>query len=148
VATPIKLPNLNHALISGYLTKDPEIRSLDSGSTVMNFTVARGSSYKDRNTGEWKEGQTCFMPVVVWNKLAEIMKEKLFKGSPVVIEGKLATRKWKDKNTGKNRSRTEIIASSVQAVEKSGGYEDDPPDEAYKDDAPREDPDYEDDIPF
>lgn len=114
----------------------------------MNFTVARGNSYYDKNAGEWKDGQTCFMSVVVWNKRAERLQDKLFKGSPVVIEGKLATRKWRDKNTGVNRSRTEIIASSVQCVEKSGGYEDAPPDEAYEDDVPREDPEYDDEVPF
>lgn len=107
--------DLNKVMLIGRLGSDPEARSTPSGSTVVNFSLATGDSYKDKNTGQTVE-KTEWHRIVVWDKLGEICRQYLHKGSLVYIEGKLQTRSWDDKETGKKNYITEIVCSDMQIL--------------------------------
>ena len=101
-------------ILVGNLGKDPEVRHLENGATVANFSLATTETYKDRNTGERRD-QTEWHNVVLWRGLAEIAEKYLRKGSPVYIEGKIRTRSWEDQN-GNTRYTTEIVGDQMQML--------------------------------
>ncbi len=145
----IRLPSINKVLISGNLTDDPRTNILENGTHVANFRIASNQRYRGRD-GEWRD-KTCFVDVVTWRQLAERVASRLHKGSPVMIEGELQYTQWNAQD-GSKRSRVEILARSVQMLEKTGesgsrssyeGGSDDPPSPD-----PTDEPDYSDDIPF
>ncbi len=103
--------NLNKAFIFGNLTRDPELRSLPSGSPVASFGVATNRTWKDKN-GE-KKDDVQFHNIVVFGKQAEIAKQYLTKGSSVFIEGRIQNRTW-DAQDGTKRNKTEIVAERFQ----------------------------------
>ncbi len=107
--------DLNKVMLIGRLGADPEARSTSTGSTVVNFSVATSDSYKDKNTGQTVD-KTEWHRIVVWDKLGEICKQYLHKGSLVYIEGRLQTRSWDDKETGKKNYTTEIVATDMQIL--------------------------------
>ncbi|MDX2129888.1 MAG: single-stranded DNA-binding protein [Chloroherpetonaceae bacterium] len=111
--------DLNKVMLIGRLGADPETRVTPSGSTVVNFNIATGDSYKDKN-GQTVE-KTEWHRIVVWDKLAEICKQYLTKGKQVYIEGKLQTRSWDDKETGKKNYMTEIVCTDMQMLGGMGG---------------------------
>ena len=99
---------MNHVVLTGRLTRDPESRKLASGKTVTEFSVAtndyRGGSEKAE-----------YHPVVTWDRLAEICGQYLGKGQLVAIIGRIQTRQWED--TDKKRHwKTEIVANSVEML--------------------------------
>lgn len=94
----------------GRLGKDPEVRHLESGATVANFSIATSETYKDKNTGERKE-LTEWHNIVLWRGLADIAEKYLKKGDMVYIEGKLKTRSW-DKD-GITRYTTEVVGDNM-----------------------------------
>lgn len=104
--------NLNKVFILGNLTRDPEIRALPSGQSVVSLGVATNRFYTDSSTGEKKQDVE-FHNVVAFGKLADLASRYLTKGSLVLIEGRLKTRSWED-SAGNKRSRTEIIAENIQ----------------------------------
>lgn len=108
------MASVNKWIGIGNLTKDPEIRYLQSGEAVTNITVACNEQWKDRVTGEKKESVE-FVRVVFFRKLAEIVGQYLVKGSSVYIEGRIRTRKWQDKD-GNDRYTTEIEANEMQML--------------------------------
>ena len=114
------MSGVNKVILVGRLGKDPEVRNLDNGATVANFTVATSESYKDRTTGEKKE-ITEWHNVVLWRGLAEVAQRYLHKGDMVYIEGKLRTRSWEKE--GVTRYTTEIIADNMTMLStgKGGG---------------------------
>ena len=99
---------MNRVLLTGRLTRDPEMRSLPSGKTVTNFSVA---------TNEYRGGEerTEFHSIVTWERLAEICGQYLGKGQLVSLEGRLQTRRWEDDRKVKHY-RTEIVANSVEML--------------------------------
>ena len=99
-------------MVSGRLTRDPEMRSTQSGQEVTFFDAAVNRRYKDTGTGEWKD-DTVFIPVSVWGPQAQRCKEKLKKGSPVLVEGRLASSEYTDK-TGQKRRVLRLNARKVQ----------------------------------
>ncbi len=101
----------------GRLGKDPEVRNLENGATVANFTLATSESYKDRTTGEKKE-VTEWHNIVVWRALAEITQKYLHKGDMVYIEGKLRTRSWEKE--GVTRYTTEVVADNMTMLSTKG----------------------------
>lgn len=103
--------SVNKVILVGNLGKDPEIRHLENGATVANFSIATSENYKDRKTGE-KVSQTEWHNIVAWRGLAEIAEKYLKKGQKVYIEGKLKTRTWQDKD-GNNRYSTEVITENL-----------------------------------
>ena len=103
--------NYNKAIIAGNLTKDPERRVTDSGTAVVNFTVASNRHYTT-DDGTRKQ-DTEFHDIVFFGKTAENIKKYLTKGSSALVEGRLQTRSWEDKN-GTKRYRTEIVGRNIQ----------------------------------
>lgn len=104
-------------ILVGRLGKEPEVRNLDNGATVANFTIATSESYKDKTTGEKKE-ITEWHNVVLWRGLAEIAQKYLHKGDLVYIEGKLRTRSWEKE--GVTRYSTEVIADNMTMLGSRG----------------------------
>jgi len=102
----------NTLTITGNLTADPELRHLDTGRATASLTVASTERYQDRETGEWKDGSTAFVRVVLWGDLAVHASDSLAKGSPVVVVGQLQTRKY-ETDGGERRSTTELHATEV-----------------------------------
>ena len=95
------------AIITGNLTRDPELRNTPNGASVCGFTVAVNRVYRDSN-GEQKE-DVSFIDCSAWGKLAEMIAQYAKKGSGVLVSGRLDQRSWEDKTTGQKRSRTEIV---------------------------------------
>ncbi|HET7180175.1 MAG TPA: single-stranded DNA-binding protein [Chryseosolibacter sp.] len=112
------MSGVNKVILIGRLGKDPEVRNLDSGVSVANFTMATSESYKDRTTGEKKE-ITEWHNIVLWRGLAEISQKYLHKGDLVYIEGKLRTRSWEKE--GVTRYTTEIIADNMTMLGSRAG---------------------------
>src|SRR5881409_1118802 len=104
--------SVNKVILVGNLGKDPEVKYTPQGTAVAKITVATSSSFKDKQSGEWKE-TTEWHNVVLWQRTAEIAGEYLKKGSKVYIEGRLQTRSWDDKQTNQKRYMTEIVASDL-----------------------------------
>jgi single-strand DNA-binding protein len=155
------MASVNKVIIVGNLGRDPETRYLPSGEAVTNISVATTETWKDKASGEKKEA-TEWHRISAFGKLAEIMGEYLKKGSQVYIEGSLKTRKYQDKETGKDRYSTEIRAERMQMLGSRAGAGESrgmPDDEAPRGDAPSRPAaaakkpagkfdDMEDDIPF
>ncbi len=103
--------NVNVVVITGNLTRDPELRSLPSGTSVCEMRVAVNSRRKDQS-GEWVDKPNYF-DVTVWGAQGENCSTYLSKGRPVAVEGRLDWREWEAKEGGKRQS-VSIIANSVQ----------------------------------
>ncbi|NNG38483.1 single-stranded DNA-binding protein [Flexivirga sp. ID2601S] len=99
--------------IIGNLTQDPELRFTPNGAAVANFTVASTPRYMDRQTNEWKDGETLFMRCSVWREAAENVAESLTRGSRVIVSGRLKSRSWDDKETGQKRTTMELDVDEV-----------------------------------
>ncbi len=110
----IRVPELNQVLIAGRLTRDPELRFTQKGQGVCPLSIAVNRRLKDPATGDWKD-DVVFVPVTVWGPAAERCKEKLKKGSPVVIEGRLTASEYTDK-TGQKRKEMKVTARRVQLM--------------------------------
>ncbi|NJN41027.1 MAG: single-stranded DNA-binding protein [Flammeovirgaceae bacterium] len=104
------MSGVNKVILVGRLGKDPEVRNLDSGATVCNFTMATSESYRDKTTGEKKE-ITEWHNIVLWRGLADVAAKYLHKGDQVYIEGKLRTRSWEKE--GVTKYTTEIIGDNM-----------------------------------
>lgn len=110
--------NLNKVFILGRLTADPELRATPTGQQVANFSVATNRVWTDK--GGQKQEAVEFHNVVVWGRQAEIASKFLNKGGLVLVEGRLQTRGWQDKQ-GQNRKTTEIVAERLQLGPRSVG---------------------------
>ncbi len=100
--------SVNKVILVGNLGRDPEVRSLNDGSQVVNLSLATSESWKDKATGERRE-RTDWHRVVIFNEnLGKIAQNYLKKGSKVYIEGQLQTRKWTDQD-GKDKYSTEVV---------------------------------------
>lgn len=108
--------NLNKVILIGRLTRDPETRALPSGQSVTSFGMATDRFFNDKS-GQ-RQQQTEFHNIVIFGKLADIASQYLAKGSLTMIEGRLQTRTWRD-SSGNQRSKTEIVAQSLQLGPKS-----------------------------
>jgi single-strand DNA-binding protein len=104
--------SVNKVILVGNLGKDPEVKFTPQGTAVAKITVATSNSYKDKQSGEWKE-TTEWHNVVLWQRTAEIAGEYLKKGSKVYIEGRLQTRSWDDKTSGQKKYMTEVVANEL-----------------------------------
>ena len=97
----------------GNLTGDPELRFTPSGAAVANFTVASTPRTFDRQTSEWKDGETLFMRCSIWREAAENVAESLHRGTRVVVTGRLVSRSWDDKETGQKRTVMEMQVDEI-----------------------------------
>ncbi len=95
------------AIITGNLTRDPELRTTPNGSSVCSFSVAVNRVYRD-SAGNQQE-DVSFIDCSAWGKLGEMIGQYAKKGSGVLVSGRLDQRSWEDKNSGSKRSRVEIV---------------------------------------
>ena len=102
----------NRVIMLGNLTRDPELKQLQSGGTVCRFGIASNRQFKNRQTGTTTQ-DVCFIDVDVWGAQAESCNQYLQKGRPVLVEGRLKFDSWKDAE-GQTRSKYSIVAESVQ----------------------------------
>ena len=114
------MAGVNKVILVGNLGKDPEVRYLDNGVAVANFSLATTENYKNK-AGE-RVSQTEWHNIVVWRGLAEVAEKYLKKGSSVYIEGKIKTRKWEDKD-GNTRYNTEILADNMTMLGSKQSHE-------------------------
>jgi len=110
--------NLNKVIIVGRVTAQPELRQIPSGASVTSFSIATNRVWTDK--GGAKQEETEFHNVVAWGRQAEIASQYLTKGALVLIEGRLRTRSWEDKQ-GNTRRTTEIIIERLQLGPKPKG---------------------------
>jgi len=97
--------------VVGNLTGDPELRFIQSGAAVVNFTVASTPRTFDRQSNEWKDGETLFMRCSLWREAAENVAESLTKGTRVIVTGRLVSRSWEA--NGEKRTVTEMQVDEV-----------------------------------
>jgi single-strand DNA-binding protein len=105
--------NVNVVVITGNLTRDPELRHTPGGTAVCDLRVAVNSRRKDGQSGEWVDKPNYF-DVTVWGGQGENCANYLSKGRPVAIEGRLDWREWEARDGGGKRQAVQIIANSVQ----------------------------------
>jgi single-strand DNA-binding protein len=114
----VRIPEQNLVLISGRLTRDPDMRYTQKGLGVCSFDVAVNRRYKDQASGEWKD-DTSYVPVTVWGPMGERCKERAKKGGPVYVEGRLSNSEYVDK-TGQKRKVMRVVARRVQFLTAAG----------------------------
>ena len=113
----------NSTQLIGFLGKDPEVKTLESGKEVATFSIATTINFKNRESGE-KESKTYWFNVVAWGKLAQLVGNYLKKGSHVAIEGMLTNRSYE--KDGETRYITEIILNEVEFLDKKNGSQEAP----------------------
>jgi single-strand DNA-binding protein len=156
------MSDLNQCTITGRLGADVEIRRTQDGKPIANLRVASAETWRDRNSGERKEKTEWFNVVIFSEGLCTVAEQYLKKGSKVLLQGKMATRKWQDQS-GNDRYSTELVlqgydAKLIMLDGPSGerqqsrsqqssydGYEDEPPRQGQAANFSR---DLDDDIPF
>lgn len=145
---------INKAIISGNLTRDPELRQTQSGTAVLSMAVAVNERVK--HDDQW-EDRPSYVDVTVWGARAEALSKFLRKGLRVAVSGRLRQDRWQDKQTGENRSRLGIVADEVDVMTpRDGGRERQAPAQQqaqqaaipYAAPAPAQQDPYDEDIPF
>ena len=104
--------NLNKVFLIGNLVADPEMRQTSSGQSVCSFRIATNRIWNDKS-GQ-RQTQTEYHTCVAWGKQAETISTYLRKGNMIMVEGRLQTRSWDDKQTGAKRYTTEIVVENFQ----------------------------------
>ncbi len=100
--------SVNKVILVGNLGRDPEVKSMQDGRSMVNMSIATSDTWRDRQSGERKE-RTEWHRVVIFNeKLAEVAQKFIKKGSKIYVEGQLSTRKWTDQS-GQERYTTEVV---------------------------------------
>ena len=110
------MTGLNHVILIGNLTRDPELRHVPSGISVADLGLATNEQYRNSN-GDIAEN-TCFVDIVTWGKQAENCSKYLHKGSSIFVEGKLQLDQWKT-DAGQSRSRLRVKADRVRFLSKN-----------------------------
>ncbi len=105
---------VNHVTILGRLGDDPELRKTNNDVSVCNLSVATSETWKDKNDKDQEE--TEWHRLVFFRKLADIACQYCKKGDQIFVEGKLKTRSWEDRETGKKQYSTEIIVNNLQLL--------------------------------
>lgn len=142
--------DINAVTISGNLTRDPELKATQGGSSILRIGIACNDSRKNKQSGEWEEVPN-FIDCVVFGKRAEALSKMLSKGMKVAINGKLSYSSWETKD-GQKRSKLEVIANDVIFMSRGNGTQGTPKASyeplAYS--VPKKMPAdvYDDDIPF
>ena len=148
MSAQIKIPEQNLVLLVGRLTRDPNVTFTQKGQAVCRCDIAVNRRYLDATTNEWKD-DTVFVPVVVWGAAAERCKDRVKKGTPISVEGRLTSSEYTDKTTGQTRKSMQVTARRIQILESgaAGGAYNDGAQAAAKDDVPTTEV-MEDDVPF
>lgn len=106
------------AIITGNLTRDPELRTTPNGASVCSFSVAVNRVFRD-SSGTQQE-QVSFIDCSAWGKLGEMIGQYAKKGAGVLVSGRLDQRTWEDKNSGQKRSRVEIVVEDFNFTSAAG----------------------------
>ena len=118
--------SINRVCISGNLTRDPELRAIPTGSSVLSFSVAVNDRRKNQSSGEWEDIPN-YIDCTLFGSRAEALAKYLQKGTKVCVEGKLRWSQWEDRETGKKRSKVEVIVDTLEFLTPrsggGGGYE-------------------------
>lgn len=117
--------SINRVIISGNLTRDPDLRVTAGGTSVLNLGVAVNDRRRNAQTGEWEDVPN-FVDCVMFGARAQSVSRFLSKGSKVAIEGRLRWSSWQDKQTGQNRSRLEVVVDEIEFMSRNsqqGGYQ-------------------------
>ncbi|AUX25142.1 single-stranded DNA-binding protein [Sorangium cellulosum] len=109
---------INRVILAGNLGADPDLRHTQSGQAVLNLRMATTEPYFDKN-GEKKE-RTDWHSVTLWNKRAEALASILRKGSQILVEGRLQTSSYDDRE-GNKRYKTEVVATNLVLLDKRSG---------------------------
>jgi single-strand DNA-binding protein len=133
------MADINHVVLVGRLTRDAELKYINTGTAVSKFSIALNKRKKVNDS--WTE-EAHFFNVVVWGKIAEALDPYLKKGKQVGIEGELRQNRWEQ--DGQPRSRIEIVANNIQLL---GGRSDSTPAEPGNN-SEEDYSDFKDDIPF
>ena len=156
--------SVNKVILVGNLGRDPEVRTMQSGDRLAQFSLATSESWRDRNSGERRERTEWHRVVIFDNNLVDIAERYLRKGSKIYVEGALQTRKWQDQS-GQERYTTEVVLqrfrSTLTMLDRAGDAEGRGRDQDYGGygernagagrsaaPAPALGPDLDDDIPF
>lgn len=107
--------SINQVILMGRLTRDPEVRTTTTGKTITSFSIA-----VDRGG---QEDQADFFDVTAWEKLGELVSQYLSKGRRCLVQGRLRQDSWDDKETGKKRSKVEVVATDVTFLDGPNGGE-------------------------
>src|SRR6476620_4518034 len=100
------MASFNRVILLGNLTRDVEVKYLQSGTAVAEVGLAVNDRHKDSKTNQWVE-ETTFVDVTFWGRTAEIAAEYLSKGSPVLVEGRLKLHQWESE--GQKRSKLRVV---------------------------------------
>lgn len=125
---------LNQIIIMGRLTRDPELRHTQTGTAVAFFTLAVDRDFKDKSTGE---RSTDFIDVVAWRNTAEFVSLYFTKGRMAVVEGRLQTSSWTDKN-GNRRDSLQVVADNVYFGDSQKQEGSSAPEQSYRQEPPQE----------
>jgi len=109
---------VNKVLLLGNVGKDPEITSTNGGTLVAKLSLATSERFKDKQ-GEWQD-RTEWHNLVAYARGAEILRDYVLKGSKLYVEGRLTTRSWDDKESGKKIYRTEIVVGDISLLSDNG----------------------------
>jgi single-strand DNA-binding protein len=113
--TELRLPEVNRVILSGRLTRDPDARYAGDGTPVTSLALAFHRGYRGRD-GQYVE-ETGYVTARTYQRLAEVCGQRLKKGSPVLVEGRLQMREWNDRQ-GRRQTRLEIRAENVHFLER------------------------------
>ncbi len=113
--------SINKVMITGNLTRDPELRATGSGMQILQFGVAVNDRRRNQQTGEWEDYPN-FVDCVVFGSRAEALSRFLSKGSKVAVEGKLRYSSWEAKEGGR-RSKLEVIVEDLDFLSQRGGQQ-------------------------
>ena len=120
--------SINQVIIMGRLTRDPEMRTTTTGKTIASFSLA-----VDR---QGQDDQADFFDVTAWEKLGELVNQYLSKGRRCLVQGRLRQDSWDDKETGKKRTRVEVVATDVTFLDGPNGGDGAPSDSNASSSAP------------
>lgn len=109
------MASFNRVILLGNLTRDPQVRYTPGGTAVAEIGLAVNRQWFDKQTNSRKE-DTTFVDVTLWGRTAEIAGEYLAKGRQVLIEGRLQTDSWDDKETGQKRSKLKVVCENMTMV--------------------------------
>ncbi len=110
--------DLNKVMLIGRVTKEPEVRTLQTGQAVASFSVATNRQWTDASGQKQEKAE--FHNIVAWRKLAEIVQSYVKKGMKIYIEGRMETRSWEDPQ-GQKKYRTEIVCDNMIMLDGKGG---------------------------
>lgn len=107
------MANLNKVMLIGNLTRDPELRATQGGTSICKLGLAMNRKIPGKEGGDGKEEVT-YVDLTAWGKVAELIAKFLKKGDPLFVEGRLTLEKWTDKESNKERTKVSVTVENMQ----------------------------------